>query len=130
MMARMHHTSATNGSAWRRRVEEFERDRRRPLKSVAIFAAFHVLFFIAITMFAALALDMDGHDPLEEPIRSFLFRSIRTLVLTVLPIPQLTRVAPTMAGILALAVFLGSALAFGVLATIVTRRFSSARRSR
>jgi hypothetical protein len=76
MMRRMRE-SATHDIEWRRRVVAFDVDQRRPQRFLWIYAAFFVGFWIA-TFFLFLfdVLGADGREPLEQPIREFIFQAI------------------------------------------------------
>jgi len=70
--------------SWRRRIIDFDRAQRRPPRFVLMFAAFFAGFWIA-TGFACLfdVLGADGREPLEQPIREFIFQAIWRHPLTV-----------------------------------------------
>jgi hypothetical protein len=70
--------------SWRRRIFDFDRAQRRPQRFVLMYAAFFAGFWIA-TVFAFLfdVLGADGREPLEQPIREFIFQAIRAYPLAV-----------------------------------------------
>jgi RsiW-degrading membrane proteinase PrsW (M82 family) len=111
---------------WKQRVDAFEREQRRPLKWLLIFAAWYVLVVFALVYVARFGLDMRGHDPSEEPIRNFLYSSIRSFFFTAFPLRFADRLPAPLDVLFAWGIFLGSALAFGFLATLLPRGFRRA----
>ena len=123
MIARMDQGPVTERSAWKRRVDDFEREQRRPLGLVLAFAGLYVLFFVV----ALSCTDMDGHDRFQEPIRSFVYQSLRRFLLLIFePAERLPR---PIGGVVSLSAFVGSALGFGLIATWLLRSFRRTKRT-
>jgi hypothetical protein len=123
MIAGMRCGSATDGSAWKRRIEEFEREQRRPLGRALAFAGLYLLFFYVVLSCA----DMDGHDRFEEPLRSFVYSSLRAFLCFFLePARRLPR--PT-GDVVAYSAFVGCALGFGFVASWLLRSFRRTKRT-
>jgi len=111
----------------RRRFPERNRKRRHFLQSVLIFAATYIALFFALGLCSYLV-DMDGHDSQEEPIRSFVYQSIRSLYAS----GFLQYIAPfhrwfgtPLGGFMVWFVFLAYAVCFGVVATAIVRGWSA-----
>ena len=69
---------ATETIGWRRRVADYDVDQRRPQRFVWIFAAWFVAFWVAVVFaFMFDLLGADGRDPNEQPIREFIYQSLR-----------------------------------------------------
>jgi hypothetical protein len=64
--------------SWRRRILDYDRAQRRPQRFLWIYAAWCVAFWLAV--FFALLFDVlgaDGREPQEQPIREFVYQTLR-----------------------------------------------------
>jgi hypothetical protein len=119
---------------WRARIDRFyslSSPSRTALKLAATFFGVFVLFLIPAVVCTQL-LDMDGHSAAEEPIRAFLYHSIRAPFVVIFGLPL--ELGGFVGGIVGIIVTLATLpvipFAFGISATALLewRRRVSARR--
>ena len=113
-------------SNWRARIDRFYAPGSRVRSALTLAAAFlfaSFLLLIALGFFSEW-IDMDGHSAAEEPIRAFLYQSIRVFFLAVFGLPH--ALGDHFRGILRVVVTLATLpvvpLAFGITATVLLER--------
>jgi hypothetical protein len=119
---------------WRARIDRFYKPGSPTRTALPLAAAFLFASFLLLIpgWFCIGLLDMDGHSAAEEPIRAFLYQSIRVFFLAVFGLPH--ALGDCFSGILRVIVTLATLpvipLAFGISATALLewRRLALARR--